>query len=206
MYFAMLNGEIVHQSGGTRSMDGLVGAMVAIQRDEGKEPTEQDWIALLRHDLGDKGVRIHEGMMSGAMRMVPRSDAFGPCFRRVEAQVRPYDLGFGGPQLKRLKVVEKLLGALHEPGAQRCVAIVPPFVETALDHRIGDRLAQILGQLARQLGKAAVVACRCGSVSFLEITDNTGHERDRAEAALLPAMIAPSLELAQQAADPVERT
>src|SRR3546814_9328940 len=77
MYFAMLNGEIVHQSGGTRSIDDLVRAMVAIQRDEGKEPTEQDWIALLRHDLGDKGARIHEGMMSGALRMVPRADAFG---------------------------------------------------------------------------------------------------------------------------------
>src|SRR3546814_8420514 len=38
MYFAMLNGEIVHQSGGTRSIDDLVRAMVAIQRDEGKEP------------------------------------------------------------------------------------------------------------------------------------------------------------------------
>src|SRR3546814_10188783 len=50
MYFAMLNGEIVHQSGGTRSIDDLVRAMVAIQRDEGKEPTEQDWIALLRSE------------------------------------------------------------------------------------------------------------------------------------------------------------
>ncbi|HVI97555.1 MAG TPA: hypothetical protein VM657_00655 [Sphingomonas sp.] len=108
MYFAVLNGEIVHESGGTRSIDDLVRAMVAIQRDEGKEPTEQDWIALLRGELGDKGVRIHEGMMAGTMRMVPRSDAFGPCFRRVEAEVRRYDLGFGGPQLKRLKVVENL--------------------------------------------------------------------------------------------------
>src|SRR3546814_4241889 len=60
---------------------------------------------------------IHEGMMSGAMRMVPRSDAFGPCFRRVEAQVRPYDLGFGGPQLKRLKVVENL-----RPGSEAAKA------------------------------------------------------------------------------------
>ncbi len=117
MYFAMLNGEIVHESGGARSIDDLVRAMVAIKRDEGNEPTEQDWIALLRNELGDKGVRIHEGMISGAMRMVPRSDAFGPCFHRVEASVRRYDLGFGGPQLKRLKVVENL-----RPGSEAAKA------------------------------------------------------------------------------------
>src|SRR3546814_9277360 len=36
---------------------------------------------------------------------------------RVEAQVRPYDLGFGGPQLKRLKVVENL-----RPGSEAAKA------------------------------------------------------------------------------------
>ncbi|HEY0594952.1 hypothetical protein [Sphingopyxis sp.] len=108
MYFAVLNGEIRHASGGTRSVDDLIRAMVAMQRDDGKMPTEADWVALVEKELGAKGVSLHRGMISGENLMVPRSDAFGPCFRRVKAKVRRYDLGFGGPQLKRFAVVEKL--------------------------------------------------------------------------------------------------
>lgn len=108
MYFAVLNGEIHHASGGRRSVDDLVRVMVAMQRDEGKEPTEADWVTLLRNELGEPGVELHRAMLSGEKVMIPRSDAFGPCFRRVKAKVRRYDLGFGGVPLKRHKVVADL--------------------------------------------------------------------------------------------------
>lgn len=117
MYFAVLNGEIRHKSGNTRSVDDLVRAMVAMQRDEGKEPAEADWVALLRKELGEPGVELHRAMLSGEKVMIPRSEAFGPCFRRVKAKVRRYDLGFGGLQLKRHKVVAEL-----RPGSEAAKA------------------------------------------------------------------------------------
>src|SRR3546814_19488094 len=81
-----------------------------------------------------------------------RSDAFGPCCRRVEAQVRPYDLGFGGPQLKRLKVVENL-----RPGSEAAKAGL----------RNGDRLdysdsteGTMRRSEERRVGKERVSTCR----------------------------------------------
>jgi hypothetical protein len=69
--------------------------MVQLDR-EGKEITEQTWIDMLQKELGDEGVAIHKAMMSGqATLMVPESDDYGPCFRRVAVKIPRFDLGFG---------------------------------------------------------------------------------------------------------------
>lgn len=107
IYFAVLNGKIRKASGGKRSVDDLVRVMVAHEREE-EEVTEQTWIDLLRKELGDEGVAIHKGMMDGSLRLVPESDDYGPCFRRISVKLPRYDIGFGGPEIMRRAAVENL--------------------------------------------------------------------------------------------------
>jgi hypothetical protein len=92
MYFAVLNGKIRRASDGKRSVDDLIQSMIDRRR-AGLENSEADWVALLRKELGEDGVAVHRTMMAGGL-MLPRSDDFGPCFRRVVKQVRRFDLGF----------------------------------------------------------------------------------------------------------------
>ena len=106
LYFATLDSMIRHKSGGRRSIDDLIRSMVALARDD-KPVTEQAWLGLLGAELGAKGLAFHRGMLAGTT-IVPPSDAYGPCFRRVQTKVRRFDLGFGGPDVKRLTVVDKL--------------------------------------------------------------------------------------------------
>jgi hypothetical protein len=106
IYFAVLNGKIKRASGGKRSIDDLIRAMVQLDREE-TEITEQTWVDMLRQELGEDGPAIHKAMMTG-QRLAPESDDYGPCFRRVAAKIPRYDLGFGGPEVARRSVVESL--------------------------------------------------------------------------------------------------
>jgi predicted metalloprotease with PDZ domain len=107
IYFAVLNGKIKRASGGKRSIDDLIRAMVQLDR-EGKEITEQTWIDMLQKELGDEGPAIHKAMMSGQATLVPESDDYGPCFRRVAVKIPRFDLGFGPQEVGRRTVVENL--------------------------------------------------------------------------------------------------
>ncbi len=107
IYFAVLNGKIKRASGGKRSIDDLIRAMVQLDREE-KAITEQTWIDLLQKELGDEGPAIHKGMMSGEATLVPESDDYGPCFRRVAVKIPRFDFGFGGQDVTRRSVVENL--------------------------------------------------------------------------------------------------
>ncbi|QNA83167.1 hypothetical protein G4G27_03445 [Sphingomonas sp. So64.6b] len=92
MYFAVLNGEIRRASAGKRSVDDLIKVMV--KRDRAGEPiTEAVWLDLLRAELGEQGPAITRAMLDGGL-MLPRSEDFGPCFRRTVKQIRMFDLGF----------------------------------------------------------------------------------------------------------------
>jgi predicted metalloprotease with PDZ domain len=92
IYFAALNGEIRKVSGGKRSVDDLVRTMVSRDR-AGQPVNETVWVGLLDEALGQQGKALHEAMMSGKT-LVPDSDAYGPCFRRVPAKIRRFDQGF----------------------------------------------------------------------------------------------------------------
>jgi predicted metalloprotease with PDZ domain len=106
IYFAVLDGKIRRASGGKRSVDDLVRAMVALGRDE-KKVSEETWIDFLRKELGEEGPAVHQAMMSGR-KLVPESGDYGPCFRRISAKIARYDLGFGGPEITKRSVVENL--------------------------------------------------------------------------------------------------
>jgi predicted metalloprotease with PDZ domain len=106
IYFALLDARIRAASRGRRSVDDLVRAMVERTRKDQPIAIEH-WLALLRKELGEAGPRLHRAMMRGE-RLVPPSNAYGPCFRRVPTKIRRFDLGFGGPEIMRRTLVENL--------------------------------------------------------------------------------------------------
>jgi len=92
MYFAVLNGKIGRSSGGKRSIDNLIQAM--IERSRTDQPiTEAVWLDLLRKEIGDDGPAVHRSMMAGGL-MLPESNDYGPCFRRTTNKIRRFELGF----------------------------------------------------------------------------------------------------------------
>ena len=92
MYFAVLNGKIRKASSGKRSIDDLIRIMVARMKAE-QPVSEAFWLDLLRQEIGEDGPATHRAMMAGEL-MLPESDGFGPCFRRVTKKIRVFDLGF----------------------------------------------------------------------------------------------------------------
>ncbi|GAB5348413.1 peptidase M61 [Alteriqipengyuania sp. 357] len=92
LYFAKVDADIRAMSGGARSLDDLVRAMLS-ERRAGKPMDLALWKRLLRAELGEAGVRQFEAMLDGAV-SIPPPDAFGPKFVRVQKPMRRFDLGF----------------------------------------------------------------------------------------------------------------
>ena len=110
MYFAVLNGKIRKASGGKRSLDDLIQAMIVRAR-ENQPVTEAVWLDLLRAEIGEDGPAVHRSMLSGGL-MLPESEDFGPCFRRTTRKIRQFDLGFDN---KSILGAEKIIQGL-KPG------------------------------------------------------------------------------------------
>lgn len=92
LYFAQLNGMIRHKSGGRRSIDDLVRIMVRKGRN-GEAISDDTWFDIIRTGIGEDAVALTRSMLAGGL-VLPASDAYGPCFRRVAARMRRYELGF----------------------------------------------------------------------------------------------------------------
>jgi predicted metalloprotease with PDZ domain len=92
MYFAVLDAKIRKASGGKRSVDDLIRAMIVRAR-SGQPVTEAVWLDLVATDLGAEGLAIHKSMLAGGV-MLPDADAFGPCFTRTTKTIRRFELGF----------------------------------------------------------------------------------------------------------------
>jgi predicted metalloprotease with PDZ domain len=92
MYFATLNAQELQASGGKRLIGNAIRRMNA-RAQSGQPLSDEVWMGLLREDLGTAGVALHRTMLSGGL-LVPPSDAFGPCFRRVVRKIPMFDLGF----------------------------------------------------------------------------------------------------------------
>jgi len=97
MYFAVLDGKVRRASAGKRSIDDLIRDMNERMR-AGQPMTEAAWLDLLQRSLGPDGAALHRSMMKGGL-MLPESDAFGPCFRRVVRQIPAFELGFDSKSL-----------------------------------------------------------------------------------------------------------
>jgi predicted metalloprotease with PDZ domain len=111
VYFAILDNKIRQASHGKRSVDDLVRVVVDRNR-KGISTDESFWVTLLRHELGEPGAKVHQAMMSGET-LVPESDAYSPCFRRIPAQLRRYQLGY---DQKRASVDGVVVGLV--PGSE----------------------------------------------------------------------------------------
>jgi hypothetical protein len=91
MYFAVVNEEVRAASGGKRSLDDLLLAM--LKRREQGTLDQSEWVDLVTEQLGQKGKGEFEAMLSGAVQL-PGPGAFGACFTRTTKMLRRYQLGF----------------------------------------------------------------------------------------------------------------
>lgn len=140
LYFAALNGKIRRASGGKQSVDDLLREMV--RRDRGGEVlTEDAWLRLVRAAAGEDAVAMHRSMMVGGI-ITPESDDYGPCFRRVPARIRRYELGFTPKTLpdRRAEVTELVAGSEAEKaGLKTGDVMVMPVITTETVKRDPER-------------------------------------------------------------------
>ena len=115
LYFAELDRQIRHASDGKRSLDQLILAMLQKRRSGGRMD-EQSWRELLRKELGQSAIDAFDSMLRGD-RVLPESDAFGPCFTRTIRRLRRYDLGFDSKVL--IEPTRVVRGLRAESGAAK---------------------------------------------------------------------------------------
>ncbi|MEP9404364.1 peptidase M61 [Sphingomonas sp. VNH70] len=147
LYFATVDAQIRARSGGRRSLDDIVRAMLKARRDGGRMD-EALYRQLLKAELGEKGIADLDAMLGGAT-VLPPSDAYGSRFRRVVRRLQRYDLGFDMASLQtRPRVVRGL-----KPGSNAAVAglrdgdeILNGFPQDALQ---GDQQAFVTLDLRR---------------------------------------------------------
>lgn len=92
LYFVTVDHAVRQSSGGRRSLDDLVLAMLARQRQNGRT-SNADWESLLGQEIGPASVTAFRAFLEGEM-PIPAPDAFGPCFRPAKARLRRYETGF----------------------------------------------------------------------------------------------------------------
>jgi predicted metalloprotease with PDZ domain len=127
LYFAKVDSEVRKASGGKRSLDDLILAMLARRR-QGLPADKAAWVGLVTHELGDAGKTEFDAMLSGAL-VLPDSDAFGACFRRTTAPLRRYELGFDSKVLIEPKRIVRGLvagSAAERAGVRNGDAIIKP--------------------------------------------------------------------------------
>ena len=133
MYFAVVDGEIRAASGGKRTLDDLLLAMLE-RRKRRQRVDEAAWVNLVTKELGAKGKREFEAMLSGAT-MLPKPDGFGPCFTRTTKMLRRYQLGFEPKALTEPKrIVRGLIpgSAAERAGIRDGDEITRPVPQDAL--------------------------------------------------------------------------
>jgi len=94
LYLNTVDDMIRKASRGARSLDDAIFAMMERRRAHPIGPA--DWEAVLQEQLGSGGkaaVKQFREMLAGGI-VLPASDAFGPCFKRVQRPLRRYQLGF----------------------------------------------------------------------------------------------------------------
>lgn len=108
IYFAGIDAKVRAASKGKRSLDDLIREFLALRR-EGKPATVQAWLDHVARDLGPKEAQSdYEALQSGKLFVLP-SNAFGPCFRRVETNLPVFELGFA---MKSLTVTPRVIAEL----------------------------------------------------------------------------------------------
>ena len=130
LYFAALDGKIKRKTGGKKSIDDLVRVMVHLQRTD-QTITDQTWLDLIDKEIGPDAVALTKSMMIGGV-VRPESGDFGPCFRRVDAKIRRYELGFTAKRVDgKTQVTDLVAGSeAAKAGLQNGDMIVLPIITT----------------------------------------------------------------------------
>ncbi|MGA3238825.1 MAG: hypothetical protein ABSG03_21310 [Bryobacteraceae bacterium] len=92
LYLSVVDSRVRAASGGKRSLDNLILAMIGRKRG-GLAMDQAAWRAVLTKELGSSGIYEFDAMLRGDP-VLPASSAFGPCFRRTAKMLRRYELGF----------------------------------------------------------------------------------------------------------------
>jgi hypothetical protein len=148
LYFETVDAQIRVRSGGKRSLDDIVRAMLATRR-RGEPMNEVLYRRLLVNELGGKGIADFEAMLAGGT-VLPPSDAYGPGFRRVTKPLRRYDLGFDITSLQaRPKIVRGLIAGSNaeRAGLRDGDEILNSFPQDALQ---GDQQAFVTLDVKRE--------------------------------------------------------
>jgi len=114
LYFAHVDAKIRAASNGKRSLDDVTLTMFDRRRN-GEESTREVWLELLKKELGASALAEFDSIIVRAEDFVPDSDAFGPCFERIPAKLRVFELGFD--QRKSLYTSEKRITGLVKGSA-----------------------------------------------------------------------------------------
>ena len=180
LYFVTVDEAVRKASDGRRSLDDLMLEMRARQDRTGRL-TVDDWEEVLEGELGRSGVAAFRAMLAGETPL-PSSDAFGPCFRRVQKPMRRYELGFE-PKV------------LTEP--RRIVrGLIPGSAAEAAGLRNGDEILVPVGQddlQGRQDGVLTLTVRRAGetlTISYKprgETVDTWQWERASSSPGCVPA-------------------
>jgi hypothetical protein len=147
LYFAQLNDEIVQASRGRRSLDDVLLGFLE-RRKQGKPLTEAAWVQAVVAAVGERGKRELEAMMRGD-RIQLRSEAFGPCFRRIGKPMRRYELGFTPDVLiAPRRIVRGLVpgSAAASAGLRNGDEIIVPVPQDAIQ---GDQHAKLTLRISR---------------------------------------------------------
>ena len=155
LYFVTVDDAMRKASGGRKSLDDLILAMLH-RRQRDKPLGIADWEALLRDNLGEDAVRQLHAMLDGAAPL-PASDAFGPCFERISQPMRRYELGFAPAALTESpRIVRDLIpgSAAAKAGVQNGDEITRPVGQDQLQ---GEQDGILTLQLLRD-GKPLTVS------------------------------------------------
>lgn len=150
LYFDTVDAQIRAKSGGRRSLDDIVRAMLTTRRGGGAM-NEALYRSLLKAQLGDKGIADLDAMLAGRT-VLPPSDAYGPRFRRVVRPLRRYDLGFDMASLQtRPRIVRGLVDGSNAAlaGLRNGDEILNGFPQDALQ---GDQHAYVTLDIRRDGG------------------------------------------------------
>jgi hypothetical protein len=94
LYFADLDAQLRRKSGGARDLNHVVQEIFARRHNNQDFVFDHDaWKAVLVNELGPQAVAEFESRIIEGVPMVPDSDAFGPCFKRVPASFTKSEAG-----------------------------------------------------------------------------------------------------------------